>query len=71
MGKHAKLTQRAIEGLKREAKKAGRTLEEVLAECCMMGWQGFKASWGEKERKKSKAKEPDYSKVDYGKSRKL
>lgn len=41
----SKITQTAIDGIKREADKAGWTLEDALKECCTRGWQGFKASW--------------------------
>lgn len=41
----AKLTETAITGIKREADKAGFTLEDALKECVARGWQGFKADW--------------------------
>jgi hypothetical protein len=40
-----KLTQTALDGIKREADKAGWTLENALRECCARGWRGFKAEW--------------------------
>jgi hypothetical protein len=43
--KKAPITQRAIDGLIAEANKAGWTLEQALTECCMRGWQAFKAEW--------------------------
>jgi uncharacterized protein YdaU (DUF1376 family) len=43
--KKAPITQRAIDGLITEANKAGWTLEQVLTECCVRGWQAFKAEW--------------------------
>lgn len=43
--KKAKLTQTAIDGIEREATKAGWTLENALRECCARGWTGFKADW--------------------------
>ena len=43
--KKAALTVTAIEGIQREAAKAGVTLEAALAMCCERGWQGFKAEW--------------------------
>ncbi len=43
--KKAKLTQTAIEGIQREAAKAGWKLEDALRECCSRGWTGFKADW--------------------------
>lgn len=43
--KKSPITQRAIEGIRREAQKAGITLENALIECCERGWVGFKAEW--------------------------
>jgi hypothetical protein len=43
--KRAPITQTAIDGIKREATKAGLTLESALAMCCERGWTGFKAEW--------------------------
>ena len=31
--------------LQTEADKAGWTLEQALSECCLRGWQAFKADW--------------------------
>ena len=39
------ITQTALDGLKREADKAGITLNEVITICCERGWGGFKADW--------------------------
>jgi uncharacterized protein YdaU (DUF1376 family) len=41
----AAITQSAIDGIKREADKAGWPLEDALRECCARGWRGFKAEW--------------------------
>ncbi|MEY4783251.1 MAG: hypothetical protein RIR41_1186 [Pseudomonadota bacterium] len=43
--RRARLTPTALAGLQREADKAGWPLERVMAECCLRGWQGFKAAW--------------------------
>lgn len=43
--KKAAITQTAVDGIKREAAKAGLTLEAALAMCCERGWTGFKADW--------------------------
>lgn len=43
--KKAAITTTAIEGIKREADKAGITLQAALAMCCERGWTGFKAEW--------------------------
>lgn len=47
------LTQTAIDGFKREAEKAHKTLEEAVRISVERGWQGFKAEWLEN------AKEPE------------
>jgi len=41
----AAITQSAIDGIQREANKAGWPLEQALMECCARGWRGFKAEW--------------------------
>lgn len=43
--KKAAITQTAIKGIEREAKKAGITLNDALQEICQRGWTGFKADW--------------------------
>lgn len=43
--KKAPLTQTALDGLLREAAKAGVTAAGAVAICCERGWQGFKAEW--------------------------
>jgi len=43
--KRAPMTATALSQLRAEATKAGWSLEAVLAECCVRGWQGFKADW--------------------------
>ena len=43
--KRSPITQKAIDGIIREANKAGWTVEQALSECCFRGWQAFKADW--------------------------
>lgn len=43
--KRAPLTDTAMEGIRREADKAGLSLGEAIAYCCEAGWQGFNAGW--------------------------
>ncbi len=43
--KRAPLTDTALAGVRREAEKAGVTLEVALSYCCEAGWQGFNAGW--------------------------
>ena len=43
--KKAPITKTAINGIEREAKKAGITLADAIRICCERGWAGFKADW--------------------------
>jgi len=43
--KKAAVTQTAIDGIQREADKAGVSLQTALETCCERGWTGFKAEW--------------------------
>lgn len=43
--KKAAVTLAAINGVDREAQKAGISLADALAICCQRGWAGFKAEW--------------------------
>jgi hypothetical protein len=43
--KRSPMTQTALEGIQREADKAGWPLETAIQECVARGWQGFKAEW--------------------------
>jgi hypothetical protein len=48
--KDAPPTRTALDGIEREATKAGLTLADALRVCCERGWRGFKAEWLEHER---------------------
>lgn len=50
--KRAKLTMTAIDGIQREAGKAGMSLNQALTMCVERGWQGFKADWTKDKDKK-------------------
>jgi hypothetical protein len=52
--KKAAVTESAIKGIEREARKAGWSLEKALVECCARGWAGFKAEWVNKEQNQNK-----------------
>ena len=43
--KKAAVTQTAVDGIEREARKAGVSLQTALETCCQRGWTGFKAEW--------------------------
>lgn len=47
--KKAKVTQLVIDGIVKEADKAGWTLEDALKEIIVRNWQSFKAEWTEKK----------------------
>ncbi|AXT46378.1 hypothetical protein [Chromobacterium rhizoryzae] len=43
--KRSKLTQTALDGITKEAFRAGMSLEAALRTCIERGWQGFKSEW--------------------------
>lgn len=43
--KKAQVTQTVIDGIRREAEKAGWSLEDALRETIVRNWQSFKAEW--------------------------
>ena len=43
--KKAQVTQTVIDSIRKEAEKAGWTLDDALTECVVRGWQSFKADW--------------------------
>jgi uncharacterized protein YdaU (DUF1376 family) len=43
--KRAKVTDLVVEGIAKEAEKAGWSLEDALKETVVRGWQSFKADW--------------------------
>ena len=45
--KKAQVTQLVIDGIQKEADKAGFTLEDALKETVLRNWQSFKAEWVE------------------------
>lgn len=51
------ITQSALDDLRKQADKAGMTLNEALKECCSRGWAGFKAEWVQTQGGKQNALE--------------
>jgi uncharacterized protein YdaU (DUF1376 family) len=51
--KKAAVTQTAIDGVQREADKAGISLDAAMRICCERGWAGFKAEWIQEKNKNS------------------
>lgn len=50
------LTDTALAGIRREAEKAGLTLEQAITFCCEAGWQAFNAGWyAERQQKRGAA----------------
>lgn len=58
--KKAAVTQTAIDGIAREASKAGVSLQTALETCCARGWTGFKADW-----LKDKGEQKSFAEKDY------
>lgn len=56
--KRALITETAVNGLKREAKKAKISLENALIETIERGWIGFKADWYLEKPGRGNGKEP-------------
>jgi uncharacterized protein YdaU (DUF1376 family) len=56
--KRSPLTSTALEAIKREANKAGWTLNQAITECVARGWQGFKAEWVNKANGKAEKFDP-------------
>jgi hypothetical protein len=50
--KKSPITQTALRGIEREAKKAGIDLQQALEVCCERGWASFKAEWMNKDQPK-------------------
>lgn len=51
------ITQSALDEIRKQADKAGMSLNEVLRECCSRGWAGFKAEWVQQASGKQNALE--------------
>ena len=58
--KKAAVTQTALNGIAREASKAGVSLQVALETCCARGWTGFKADW-----LKDKGEQKSFAEKDY------
>jgi uncharacterized protein YdaU (DUF1376 family) len=63
--KRAAVTQTALDGIEREARKAGVSLQTALETCCARGWTGFKADWlqGKTEQKSFAEKDYDFKRA--------
>lgn len=77
--KRAPLTATALGGIRREADKAGVSLEQALTVCCERGWVGFRADWyregnaapaGARSARRMPAAE-NFDNIDYGQGGRL
>lgn len=59
--KRSPLSQSALDGIKREAIKAGLSLPDVILICVERGWQGFNASWLDDKKQQPQATKPAMS----------
>ncbi|HEU4562013.1 MAG TPA: hypothetical protein VFS20_29570 [Longimicrobium sp.] len=48
--KRLPLTPTAADGMRREAEKAGLTVEQMIRTCCERGWGSFEAKWLDRDR---------------------
>jgi len=63
--KRSPLTPLALEGIRREAGRAGMTLDAALRKCVERGWQGFEAKWVENDRATGATQHGNFAKQDY------
>lgn len=64
--KRSPLTQTALNAIRKEAGKAGLSLDSAISECCARGWVGFKSDWLSSSSKNGSAqKEEKFSVSDY------
>jgi hypothetical protein len=62
--KRATVTETVVRGMRKEADKAGITLDEAMRYSCTMGWQGFQADWL-KTKGRMGVGVPESRKMDY------
>lgn len=55
--KNAPVTQTVIDGINKQAVIASITLEAALTECCVRGWQSFKADWYTKPKQEKSSQQ--------------
>jgi hypothetical protein len=66
--KKAPVTETVLKSARKEADKAGWTLEQALAECAARGWRGFKASWVQEKLTRSEERQSVMAELTRGKS---
>lgn len=58
------ITQTAMEGIRKEAEKAGIPLEEAIRVAVVRGWQSFNADWIKRDKPKEELNWDDWSFLD-------
>lgn len=61
--KRATVTQTVIDGVLREAKTIGMSLDEALRKCVERGWQGFEAKWLQNQARASPAHQTNSQRI--------
>jgi uncharacterized protein YdaU (DUF1376 family) len=51
--KRSPITETALTAIRKQADKAGLTVDQALRICCARGWQGFEAEWVKPDDRKS------------------
>jgi|GEM_PF-496413 len=64
--KKALLSPTALDGIRREANKAGWSLNDALTECCARGWIGFKAEWVKKSENEKGVNGEKFKHIGHG-----
>jgi len=64
--KKAPMTETALKGIEREAKKAGWSLEKAISECVTRGWQSFKAEWVKEKLSRSEERQNTMNQLTRG-----
>jgi hypothetical protein len=67
--KRLPLTQSALDGVRKQAEKAGKTLAQVVEICASHGWAGYNPTWdtqGNAQRGSSAPASDDFDSRNYG-----
>ena len=64
--KKSPMTETALKGIEREAKKAGWSLEKAISECVTRGWQSFKAEWVKEKLSRSEQRQNTMNQLTRG-----
>ena len=64
--KKSPMTETALKGIEREAKKAGWSLEKAISECVTRGWQSFKAEWVKEKLSRSEERQNTMNQLTRG-----